>query len=109
MANTYAHNHGKEPTLVPVVTCYYSLNIPRRYVNYYFTASPRQNEWFFDGYYWISNADTGAPIGVLRLNGVAVGEPEATQIRARFTRGTVADVQPTAQSHRICETVMTEE
>jgi len=109
MANIYVHSHSKEATLVPVTTCYYSLNSPRRYVNFYTSVNPRQNEWFFDGYYWVTNDATGAVILPLRLNGVIVAEPEASAIRARFSRGSVVDTQPTTQSHRICETVMTEE
>ena len=104
------HLYKKEVVMVPVKTCYYDLTLPGlRYVNHYPYVNPKQNEWFFDGYYWITNADTGAPIGFLRLNGVVVSEPEASEVRARFTRGEQVDSQPTSQTHRICETVMVEE
>lgn len=97
----HQHTYKKETELVPVTTFYYQLNAPQRYVNYYPNVTPKQNEWFFDGYYWISNADTGALIGFMRLNGVALGATEAQAIKAQFVRGDVVDIQPTAQAHRI--------
>lgn len=97
----HQHVYRRETELVPVTTFYYQLFVPLRYVNYYHTVNPKQNEWFFDGYYWISNADTGALIGNMRLNGVVLSLAEAQAIQAQFVRGALRDAQPTAQSYTI--------
>lgn len=97
----HQHLYRREPELVPVTTFYYQLFAPLRYVNYYPNVNPKQNEWFFDGYYWISNAVTGALIGNMRLNGVVLSPTEAQAIQAQFVRGERRDTQPTAESYAI--------